>query len=223
MARLLLITLLLSAAVSTSVPARTWYITPDGTGDVPTIQDGIDSAAAGDTVLLACGVYSWTNQRSGNSYGLIRMKGGITLRSETGQAGCVTIDGEQQGRVLFCSRIIDASAIEGLTVTGGRNTGGALYCIGAPQAITPLRLADCVFHHNSYPGGAACVACYYSSPEIVDCVFRENSSEYWSGAIDCSYSSPQITGCTFQGNQASFGGGAIECAHESSPVLRNCE
>jgi hypothetical protein len=38
--------------------ARTWHIRPDGTGDAPTIRAGIDSAAAGDTVLLGNGVFT---------------------------------------------------------------------------------------------------------------------------------------------------------------------
>src|SRR5262245_33082238 len=37
--------------------ARTWYITPDGSGDAPTIAAGLDSAATGDDVLLAPGVF----------------------------------------------------------------------------------------------------------------------------------------------------------------------
>ena len=32
---------------------RTWYINTDGTGDAPTIQAGVDSSVAGDTVLVA--------------------------------------------------------------------------------------------------------------------------------------------------------------------------
>ena len=39
----------------TALGARTWYITPDGTGDAPTIQAGIDSASTGDIVELADG------------------------------------------------------------------------------------------------------------------------------------------------------------------------
>ena len=47
---LALATLLLSASPSV---ARTWYITPDGLGDAPTIRAGVDSAAAGGTVTVA--------------------------------------------------------------------------------------------------------------------------------------------------------------------------
>jgi len=37
--------------------SRTWKIQPDGSGDAPTIQAGIDSAAVGDTVSVLSGTY----------------------------------------------------------------------------------------------------------------------------------------------------------------------
>jgi parallel beta-helix repeat protein len=54
--------------------ARTWHVRPDGLGDAPTIQAGIDSAATGDTVLVAPGEYEAS----------LVMKNGVSLVSEAG-------------------------------------------------------------------------------------------------------------------------------------------
>ena len=63
--------------------SRTWHILPDGSGDAPTIRAGVDSAAVGDTLEIACGTYYEHH---------IVVKSGLVLRSETGQPECVTID-----------------------------------------------------------------------------------------------------------------------------------
>ena len=48
---------LVSLAMPAPAASSTWYIKPDGTGDVPTIQAAFSIAAHGDTVLLAAGTY----------------------------------------------------------------------------------------------------------------------------------------------------------------------
>ena len=57
--------------------ADTWYVRVDGTGDAPTIQAAIDSAAVGDSIVVAPGIYELA--------GGIDMKNkGLTLVSEMG-------------------------------------------------------------------------------------------------------------------------------------------
>jgi len=101
--------LILALSFAHPLFARTWYITPGGTGDAPTIEAGFDSSAAGDTVLVACGTYYESE---------LYIKSGVVLRSETGQPDCATIDGGG-GTILWCVNVDDATRIEGLTLTDG--------------------------------------------------------------------------------------------------------
>ena len=102
--RLRRVALALALAVAALGPeaarARTWRISPDGTGDAPTIQAGIDSAIAGDVVLLAPGTYTWTQQQA-TLPSMLRLAPGLTLRGEAG-APATILDAESVGRVLEC-------------------------------------------------------------------------------------------------------------------------
>ena len=110
---------------TSSVPAVTWYITPEGTGDAPTIQAGVDSAAAGDTILVACGTYYEHD---------IEVTSGRKLISETGEPDCVTIDAQEQGRVLYTQGTSDSTTlIKGFTIMNP-SPGGVGGCHSMLQA-----------------------------------------------------------------------------------------
>jgi hypothetical protein len=63
--------------------ARTWYVLPDSTGDVPTIRAGVDSAGYGDTVLVAAGTY-YSDSTGTQAQAWIVLHDGVALVSEDG-------------------------------------------------------------------------------------------------------------------------------------------
>lgn len=199
-----------------AVDARTWHIAPDGSGDAPTVQAGIDSATAGDEVLLAPGTYTWTSQgASGQS--MIHMKSGLTLRGAAGAEGTV-IDGESLGRVLRC---VDASdvRIEGLTITRGLPmagppeqfpdyppNGGGIYIAGASSNVV---ISHCVFRgnttafHGTWGGGIRCV-----NTTIMDCQFVENRTAYDGAGAGIYCDDSSILRCVFRDNAIGGDAGA---------------
>jgi len=205
--------------------------------DHPTIEAGIDAAAAGDTVIVACGTYY--------EHG-IDMKSGVALRSETGAADCVTIDGQQAGEPVFrCWNLDVATSIRGVTITGGSHLdnpgvgggamvcessflkisnvtflansgtlGGALYCANSAPTLTDVR-----FHDNTATEGGA-VCCYISSPSFENVSFIGNTSANDGGAMLCrNHSDPSLMNVVFNGNTAGDSGGALACRTYSEPSL----
>ena len=64
-------------------------IRPDGTGDHPTIQAGLAAVQAGDTLLLADGIFKGPGNRDIDFLGKA-----VTVRSMSGRAACCVIDPE---------------------------------------------------------------------------------------------------------------------------------
>ena len=167
--------------------------------DFTTIQEAIDMALEGDTVLIADGIYFG----KGNMNLDFRGKA-ITVRAENGPEECV-IDCQQQGRAfIFNHNETKLAAVDGLTIRNGSmiylpmvsTCGGGIYVI------------------DSYPS-------------ILNCRFEDNLSLERGGAIYIDNSSESgremtIQGCEFENNKANSDGGGVFIKSTSSVVISSC-
>ena len=202
-----------------TVGATTWYVRPDGTGDLPTIQAAVDTLAPGDTLLLASGVFTG----DGNINIAVPAKA-FLMMSETADPEDCIIDCEghlgSPRRGFNFGWVPFGIVINGVTVRNGHaDEGGAVSCNGSPTFV------NCIFESNrsDYLGGA--VSCVYGIDEPVfrNCVFRSNEGSLWGGAIyiEGIWLDVLVDSCEFFDNHAS-GGGAIYCMmHEAQAEIRN--
>jgi FlgD Ig-like domain len=183
--------------VLSTPPAQsaTLLIKPDGTGDYPTIQAGLNAAATGDTVLLAPGTYT------GPQSGYIDFPPVVvTLLSQAG-ADETTILGSNLQVANVGS---DGSTVDGISVVGAPQW--ALLC--NHRSIT---VRHCVFSDNVLLLGSSTVVEY--------CLFRGNGAV--DSAIRCSSGGfAVIRNCVFVDN--AFGErGVIDIAGASPAIVNN--
>jgi predicted outer membrane repeat protein len=186
--------------------------------NMPTLQEGIDAAAAGDTVLVADGTYTGADNRDLDFGGV-----NIVLRSESGQLAAI-IDCQGLGRgFYFHSGEDTTSIVEGFTIANAAaDTGAGAKCVVGSSP----KFVQCTFRDNAATlrGGAMC--CSASSPVFWFCAFDGNTaaatSGSYGGAVACLASSnPAFRGCAFTGNAGGGYGGAVY-AENSTPRFSNC-
>ncbi len=219
-------------------------VLPDGTGDVPTIQDAVDLIVSGGTVYLGDGVFTGPGNNNIEFLGKE-----FTLRSQSliaeacvidcgtpppgGRSGGWDLQSHLAGTDLSGDRDVDARGlffgdgegpgmvVRGLTImNGAANFGGGIYIEGASPTIQDVIIRDC----TSYLDGAGAHV-KYGSPTFERCFFHNNFAYAWGGGmvIRGVGTFPSVTDCNFVNNDCTQMGGAIDILDDADPYIAFCQ
>lgn len=188
----------------TSVSEATVWHVPAQIGN---IQSALASAAAGDTILVADGIYTGPSNTNLNFAGK-----GIRLQSENGPESCI-IDCQQAARgFYFDDDEPDSAVVDGFTIKQGRTTGDQYYNRGGAILINSSRATflNCIIKDSSAEAGGGGVAIIYSGRgTFVNCDILYNHTNSSGGGISVDSANIQMTDCRVMGNDASVSGGGI--------------
>ncbi len=167
--------------------------------DFDTIQDAINAARTGDTVLVSPGTYYENLTFQGKALAL----GSLTLTTgDTAYVSWTIIDGSDAGNpdsastLYICDQPDTLSQVVGFTITGGQG----------------IKLEE--FPDTRNGGG---IAIRWSRVSVHDCHIVDNGPVFSGGGLVLIGGGLKVRQCRFRANFATFGGafttvyGSIEC------------
>jgi hypothetical protein len=206
-----------------STQGATFYVSPSGSNIQPyvdwttaatNIQDAVNEAGAGDTVLVTNGTYILSSQ--------ITIDEGVAVRSATGPDS-TTIDGNGEVR---CVRLSHVDAIlDGFTITNGyllsppedRYAGGSGVFVWHGGTVTNCTIVGNLTEGSKSTGGGVCL---WENALLTHCRIISNEA-FNGGGVGC-HPSTRVEFCTVTDNLAGQDGGGIYF-YSGSTTVRHCE
>ncbi len=174
--------------------------------EYPTIQMAIDSALAGDTILVAPGTY----------YGMVNFLGkSLTIMSEQGPEVTILRPMVDDTRIVYMEGIfLSPPELIGFTLTG-LNTDYSALALG----LSPTIVRDCIFHTNQPNSYEGVVSAHNAAFEMTGCLFYNNGGRalYMGNQTGGS----RIVGNTFNENVDALYGFFIDTAMFRNNLITN--
>lgn len=240
--RFLILIVCLASAVH---PARaeTIIVSPDGSGDYPTIQAAIAAARDGDAIELQDGVFRGEGNRDLESLGKE-----IVIRSGSGDPeacilDCEGTEAEPHRGITLTSSEQGGPSLQGITIRNGwlvfPDLGAAVLCTGAVSAS----VRDCIVADNhgtamDCPAGctvrveqtvfsgnqgllAGAIQAYLCALALEGCTFVANHSDGRAGAMDAYAVQVEVDQCRFLANTAD-GDAAVLIENDAGAHFTDC-